>query len=293
MSSTSSSFTHLYGGTVSGALASVVVQPLDVLRTRQQQAFLKDLSTATNAVGKPIQRSSVSVPALARDIVSKEGLRALWSGTGPTLYRVIPGAGLYFYFLHMLGSPLRDEKNQLSPTSALLIGSFSRCVVTLLLAPVTVVKTRFEGSGTNPYRSTRHALSTIARTEGIRGLFSGATPTLLRDAPYSGIYFFCYESIKPAMKESLTFSPTILTHAVSAGIAGVIATLATHPQDVIKTRLQITPAAGDSKRGLLQVIAAIAKEGGMRGFYKGLAPRLIRRPLFAAISWALYEEIVK
>lgn len=37
-----------------------------------------------------------------KTIVSEEGVRALWKGTSPGLFRVIPGAGLNFLALHTI-----------------------------------------------------------------------------------------------------------------------------------------------------------------------------------------------
>jgi hypothetical protein len=37
-----------------------------------------------------------------RIIIHEERLLALWKGTAPTLYRVIPGAGMNFFFLHYI-----------------------------------------------------------------------------------------------------------------------------------------------------------------------------------------------
>jgi len=58
----------------------------------------------------------------------------------------------------------------LSAFRALTAGFVSRMLVSSILHPISVVKTRFEGLGTGVYRSTLHALRTIATTEGVRGL---------------------------------------------------------------------------------------------------------------------------
>jgi len=35
----------------------------------------------------------------------------------------------------------------------------------------------------------------------------------------------------------------------------------------------------------------IAQDHGIQGFLRGLAPRLLRRALMAAISWTVYEQV--
>lgn len=51
-------------------------------------------------------------------------------------------------------------------------------------------------SGRFGYGSVYGALRSIYQTEGARGMFSGLTATLLRDAPFSGIYLMFYTQTK-------------------------------------------------------------------------------------------------
>lgn len=51
-------------------------------------------------------------------------------------------------------------------------------------------------SGRFGYGSVYGALKSIYQTEGARGMFSGLTATLLRDAPFSGIYLMFYTQTK-------------------------------------------------------------------------------------------------
>lgn len=51
-------------------------------------------------------------------------------------------------------------------------------------------------SGSFGYGSVYGALKSIYQTEGARGMFSGLTATLLRDAPFSGIYLMFYTQTK-------------------------------------------------------------------------------------------------
>lgn len=56
-------------------------------------------------------------------------------------------------------------------------------------------------SGCYNYVSVAGALRSMYETEGIRALFSGLTATLLRDAPFSGIYVMFYSQAKKALSQ--------------------------------------------------------------------------------------------
>lgn len=76
----------------------------------------------------------------------------------------------------------------------------------------------------------------------------------------------------------------------SAMMAGLFATTVTHPFDLMKTRLQLLP---NEYKNLFHSVSLIYGREGLRGFFSGLMPRLLRKPASAAITWALYEEVIK
>ncbi len=102
---------------------------------------------------------------------------------------------------------------------------------------MTVVKTRYE-SGIFSYGSISQALRHTYVSEGARGLMSGLVPTLMRDAPFSGLYFMFYSQLRnlliissPSASNSSSFSP-ILTFTCGLN-AGLMASVVTHPMDVV------------------------------------------------------------
>eukprot|EP01114_Cavostelium_apophysatum_P005897 TRINITY_DN17072_c0_g1_i1.p1 TRINITY_DN17072_c0_g1~~TRINITY_DN17072_c0_g1_i1.p1 ORF type:complete len:301 (-),score=11.54 TRINITY_DN17072_c0_g1_i1:217-1119(-) len=274
------SWVHMAAGSVGGGIASIIVQPLDVIRTRMQKPIESSASAQTRN----------SMLKTFADLVRNEGVMNLWKGTSPTLYRTVPGAGLYFLVLEKVTSALKSTNDgKLSPLGSLVAGSGSRALVTTMLIPVTVVKTRFEAFEKNPYRGTADALRTIAAKEGFKSLYSGLAPTILRDVPFSGIYLLCYE-------QSKNFLHGLGVHGVVANISagligGTIATVVTHPTDVIKTRLQLPPSETGVRHTSLSLFNHLIKNEGISGLYKGFLPRLIRRPIMTALTWAIYEEM--
>jgi len=231
----------------------------------------------------------MSLSAVTRDVMRHHGgVPGLWRGLWPSLTRTVPGVGLYFSSVTWLRRNICDTQ----PTSlqSALTGGLARAVAGSVLIPATVVKTRYE-SGLYPYSGVVSALRHIIRTEGVRGLTAGLGPTLARDVPFSGLYLVFYDRLKCAL--SLTSSYSTSGHVMAGLGAGVMASLVTHPADVIKTRMQLDSAG---RFGVLNTAKSIYKHRplgtlGLVVFYRGLLPRMMRRTLMSALAWTVYERI--
>ncbi|KAL1959999.1 hypothetical protein VTO42DRAFT_667 [Malbranchea cinnamomea] len=67
--------------------------------------------------------------------------------------------------------------------------------------------------------------------------------------------------------------------------AGIVSTLAVHPLDMVKTRLQVDKESASRIGSSLRVARQIAgNEGGIQAFYRGLTPNLVGN----SVSWGLY-----
>merc|ERR1711994_703428 len=74
---------------------------------------------------------------------------------------------------------------------------------------------------------------------------------------------------------------------MAAGLGAVLlASLVTQPADMVKTQMQL-----GKERKISSAVASIYREEGLGGFAKGLAPRMLRRSVMAALAWTLYEKI--
>jgi len=79
-------------------------------------------------------------------------------------------------------------------------------------------------------------------------------------------------------------------HSFSAASAGAIATMATHPFDVIKTKIQVRKE--DRYHGLMSTVRTIWIQRGVSGFFDGASLRMSRKILSSAIGWAVFEGIL-
>jgi len=256
-------------GSLSGTCSTLLFQPLDLVKTRQQ-------------VGGRL--GSRSMLGIARSIVVAENVTGLWRGLWPSVCRTVPGVGIYFSSVHWMRSQLEGRK----PTTvqALLIGASARAIAAFSMIPITVLKTRYE-SGRFTYLGVGSGLGHIIRTEGLTSLYRGLVPTLVRDVPFSALYLASYEMLKKEIPSRVNTSSS--TCHIMAGLgAGFLASLVTHPADVVKTHMQVS----DSKTRLSRAVVETVTNGGIKGFMAGLAPRLVRRTAMAALAWTVYEKML-
>ncbi|XP_050299679.1 mitochondrial glycine transporter-like isoform X2 [Anthonomus grandis grandis] len=266
-------------GSFSGTCSTVLFQPLDLVKTR-----LQNTPTKISVNGR---HGAISMLSIFANIVQQDHIKGLWKGMVPSLARCVPGVGLYFCILDYTKFHYLKGK---TPTAleSVTMGFCARSLSGAILIPITVVKTRFE-SGVYDYNSLASALKQIYRTEGIRGMTCGLVPTLFRDAPFSGLYLMFYNQTKQLVSRDLLNSPYSSPIHFSCGLtAGILASIVTQPADVLKTKMQLYP---NKFNNLWSVIVYVQGNYGIRGFFKGMVPRTLRRTLMAAMAWTVYEKI--
>jgi solute carrier family 25 citrate transporter 1 len=173
----------------------------------------------------------------------------------------------------------------------------------VVVTPMEVVKIRLQAqqhSLADPlesprYRNAGHAVYTIVREEGVSALYRGVSLTAIRQATNQGANFTAYQEIKKLAHKwqpELTELPSY-QHMVIGLISGAMGPFSNAPIDTIKTRLQKSP--GEPGKSAIQRIAWIAtdmwKTEGMRSFYKGITPRVLRVAPGQAIVFAVYERV--
>lgn len=274
-----STFVHLTGGALAGLSNCVVLQPLDLLKTRLQQ------QPAANAPG-PTLRSAFA------QVVSTDGYRGLWRGTVPTILRNAPGSALYFTTLSGLRRVMgvNEASENGKHLRNLIAGGTARISVGFILMPISVVKVRYESSH-YAYTSVIGAVRAILLKDGVKGLFYGFGSTALRDAPFAGLYVVMYEHGKNLIATNFNVAESPVSSIPAALFAGFAATAITQPFDVLRTKIQLHPEVYKNSWHALRLI--MMRSGGYRELFVGMLPRLIRKSMSAAITWTLYEEIVR
>lgn len=134
--------------------------------------------------------------------------------------------------------------------------------------PLEIVKIRLQVAGEIAGSEKVRALH-VVKELGIFGLYKGARACLLRDVPFSAIYFPAYAHTKAAFADEDGYNHP-LTLLAAGAIAGIPAASLVTPADVIKTRLQVAARQGQTTyNGVLDAAVKIMREEGPRAFWKG------------------------
>jgi solute carrier family 25 iron transporter 28/37 len=143
----------------------------------------------------------------------------------------------------------------------------------------------------------------LIRTEGASSLYRSLPITIAMNVPQSALFMTFYENLKSFLFPDGKVS--MAGYFTCAGIAGSVSAGLTTPFDVIKTRLQTqheesklvmkektVETQGQAKYlGIRSTFKHIWQTEGLKGFYRGLVPRMMIFLPGAAISWSSYEYI--
>jgi solute carrier family 25, member 39/40 len=193
---------------------------------------------------------------------------------------------------HMQRTNQHPDEYEMPLLIPLIAGCSARIFAVTIVNPLELIRTKMQSERMS-YREVGSAFKKMIQQHGVRGLFKGLMPTILRDTPFSSIYWTCYESFKKFNKIT---HPNVTEAFIGGAISGTCAAFVTCPFDVIKTHQQIEfgekflyHTNGRPANSMRQTMLNIVKASGIRGFYAGLTPRLIKVAPACAIMISTYE----
>lgn len=158
--------------------------------------------------------------------------------------------------------------------------------------PLDMLKTRLQS--TTSKISPSAMLLDIWRTDGVRGLWTGYGATLGRDLPYLIIKWLTYTNMQTLLAAVAVRYPFLSNakNLLAGAIAGAVAATVVTPADVCKTRLQAARMDPTQEHlTTLQIGREVVREGGVPALFSGLGPRLMRIPLYTAITLATFDLV--
>ena len=171
--------------------------------------------------------------------------------------------------------------------------------------PIDITKTRLQLQGQPGFTGTKFGfggmMMNVAKTEGMAGLYAGATPAVARHIPYTGFRAIGYEYIRAFFCGDKPKDQAPLLAKMAAGMtAGGIGQAIAVPCDLIKVRMQgdgRLVAAGKLEapryNGLFDAFNKIKAAEGMGGFYAGAWPAIQRAALVNLGELTTYDTAKK
>nr|XP_056713387.1 probable mitochondrial glutathione transporter SLC25A40 [Euleptes europaea] len=295
-------------------ITSLLVTPLDVVKVRLQvqsnpslkgkcfvdsDGLMDRVCVYENGTSKGSHKASGQFTGM-RDafvkIVQREGVKALWSGLPPSLAVSVPTTVIYFTCYDQLRDAFISKLGEDNDYIPLIAGGIARLCSATVISPVELIRIRMQ-SRRLTYKQLHACITSNVSKDGWLSLWKGWGPSVLRDVPFSGIYWCNYEYFKKRLcKRSGIHEATFLISFSSGAAAGSIAALLTLPFDVVKTHKQTeiwesetTPTSQKKPATIWEVMKRIVAENGFTGLYAGIVPRLTKVAPACAIMISTYE----
>lgn len=260
----------LAAGGVGGVCAVLTGHPFDLIKVRCQNGQAKGAGDAVATILKEA-RAATSGTVLANSV------RGFYKGVIPPLLGVTPIFAVSFWG-YDVGKKIvsRGEVagTPLTTSQMATAGFISAIPTTLVMAPTERIKVVLQTSSGQSFIG---AAKRLVQQGGVQSLFKGSLATLARDGPGSALYFASYEVSKKMLNRGAPAGDqvNITNVCISGGIAGVSMWLVVFPIDTIKTKLQAS--ASQHKQTMLEATREIYRtRGGIKGFFPGLGPALLR-----------------
>lgn len=267
----------LAAGAAGGVCSVLVGHPFDLIKVR--------LQTADRAVRKS------ALDVFKSSLNKEKRIRGIYAGVSAPLMGVTPIYAVSFWGYDVGKSLIRKLSSGTNPSSADLsiaqffaAGMLSAAPMTLVSAPFERVKILLQVQGQKPHGrkqgtkapSGATILRSLYRGGGIRSVYRGSLMTFARDAPDSAAYFATYEYCKkkftPKLENGAEGSLSLLAVSVAGACAGIVMLIPLFPIDTVKSRLQ----AAEGKPRLNSTVKSLYRQGGVKAFFPGLGPALLR-----------------
>ncbi|XP_015667427.1 mitochondrial glutamate carrier 1 [Protobothrops mucrosquamatus] len=287
----------LINGGIAGLIGVTCVFPIDLAKTR--------LQNQQNG-----QRMYTSMSDCLIKTIRSEGYFGMYRGAAVNLTLVTPEKAIKLAANDFFRYHLAKDGSKLTLPKEMLAGCGAGTCQVIVTTPMEMLKIQLQDAGRiaaqkksmigqaqlSPSAGTGAAESVVEtrmtaiqitrdllRSKGIAGLYKGLGATLVRDVPFSVVYFPLFANLNKLGQKSPEVKAPFYVSFLSGCAAGSTAAVAVNPCDVIKTRLQSLQRGvnEDTYSGIIDCTRKIWRNEGPLAFFKGAYCRaLVIAPLF-------------
>lgn len=251
-------------GGLGGALATCVIQPVDMVKVRIQIA-----GESAGAVKNPF--------SIASAIIKQDGFCSLYRGLDAAIVRQLTYTTTRLGVFRWTSTQLKTEGEKSLPFyKKAFAGLFAGAIGAFVGTPADLALVRMQADSTLPvearrnYRGVGHAVRSIVAQEGVAGLWKGSLPTVVRAMSLNMGMLATFDQMKEVLAHRIGegWTATLTASAVSGFGASVMSL----PFDFVKTRIQKQRPGPDGAlqyKSTVDCFLKVAAKEGPLAFYAG------------------------
>jgi len=221
----------------------------------------------------------------------QEGFLGLYRGLGSHSLGVVPSRAIHFFVYSFATTFLNNHKYTHPFFVPMFSSGLAAGTVVTLTSPIWLIKTRLQLQANQAAETLYSGMIDCAKktykNEGIKGFYKGLSASYL-GLLETMLQFTLYENCKTAYQQKVDRSQLrSYEYLFLSSSAKLIASAATYPHEVIRTRLR--EQKYPKYKGAISGIILLAKEEGRKGLYGGMGAHLLKVVPNASILFYVYE----
>jgi len=275
----------MVSGAVSRSIAQTTMHPANTMKTIMQSSLGPDK------------------PKLF-DLMKPQMFRRLTYGAGANFILSLPHGAFNFAVLEAIREKmsrvvdsvpvLERNKEKIGPSLDFFSSSVATICCSVVSTPQMMITDNIMAGN---YPNLISATNGLYANRGIMGFYSGWWPGLVGKIPSYALTWTFFQQVK-RIRNGLSDRPAKnYENTIMGCLASATTVCIMIPMDTIKTRLVTQTSAkvmqGVPYKGIIDCGIRIAKEEGIKTFYRGLAPRLLSVVPMIGIQFGVYEAMKK
>jgi len=268
------------GGSI-GAISKTIMAPVERVKLLMQT---QDSNPAV--ISGKVERYKSIGDCFTR-VRSEQGMKAFWRGNLVNCLRYAPQQGSALAFNDLLNNLFPNYNSTTDFWKSfgvkLTSGGLAGAIANTICYPFDFARTRLAsdlGKGKGQFKGIADCIFTTVRNQGITGLYTGWTVTVMGAFVYRAGQLGCFKQIQdlnPYQKDKGSLGAISSFFAVTA--ARTVVMPFNYPFDTVRRRMMLEsekPVANRVYKGSLDCFFQVLKKEGTKGMYKGMVPELFR-----------------
>jgi len=268
------------GGSI-GAISKTIMAPVERVKLLMQTQDSNPL-----VIKGEVERYK-SIGDCFRRVRAEQGMSAFWRGNLVNCLRYAPQQGSALAFNDLLNNIFPNYNSTTDFWKSfgvkLTSGGLAGAIANTICYPFDFARTRLAsdlGKGKGQFKGIADCIVTTVRNQGITGLYTGWTVTVMGAFVYRAGQLGCFKQIQdlnPYQKDKGTLGAISSFFAVTA--ARTVVMPFNYPFDTVRRRMMLQSEKPVSERlykGSMDCFFQVLKKEGTKGMYKGMVPELFR-----------------